>query len=51
MNKLRFDDSDYSVVVKNRGIPSEFVEMGDLSSREIDPDRAVAELFSHHGGR
>jgi hypothetical protein len=27
------------------------VEVGDLSSREIEPDRAIADLFSHHGGR
>jgi hypothetical protein len=26
------------------------MEMGNLSSREIEPDRAVAELFSHYGG-
>ena len=27
------------------------MEVGNLSSREIEPDRAVAELFSHYGGR
>ena len=32
------------------GIPTEFVEVGDLSSWEIEPDRAIADLFSHHGG-
>jgi hypothetical protein len=26
------------------------MEVGNLSSREIEPDRAVAELFSHYGG-
>jgi hypothetical protein len=52
MAKLGFDDTDYSVVVKNRAPPpNSLVEMGDLSSREIEPDRAVADLFSHYGGR
>ncbi len=27
------------------------MEVGNLSSGEIEPDRAVAELFSHYGGR
>jgi len=27
------------------------VEVGDLSSREIEAGRAVADLFSHRGGR
>ena len=26
------------------------MEVENLSSREIEPDRAVAELFSHYGG-
>ena len=26
------------------------MEVGNLSSREIEPYRAVAELFSHYGG-
>ena len=26
------------------------MEVGNLSSREIEPDRAVAERFSHYGG-
>jgi hypothetical protein len=26
------------------------MEVGNLSSREIEPDRAVADLFSHYGG-
>ena len=30
MAKLGFDDPDYSVVVKNRGEPSEVVEVGDF---------------------
>jgi hypothetical protein len=34
---------DYSVVVKNRGISIESMEVGNLSSQEIEPDRAVAE--------
>jgi len=33
------------------GATSELVEVGDLSSREIEPDRAIADLFSHRGGR
>ena len=33
MAKLRFDDTDYSVVVKNRGGASEVVEVGDLPRR------------------
>ena len=36
MDKLRFDASDYSVVVKTRD-PPERVEVGDLSSWEIEP--------------
>jgi hypothetical protein len=51
MDKLLFDSSDYSVVVKNRGIPAECVEVGDLSSGEIEPDRSVADFFPHRGGR
>ena len=27
------------------------MEVGNLSNREIEPDRAIADLFSHHGGR
>ena len=50
MAKLRFDDTDYSVVVKNRGVPPKSW-VGDLSRREIESDRAVAGLFSHRGGR
>jgi hypothetical protein len=26
------------------------VEVGDLSSWQIEPDRAIADLFSHRGG-
>ena len=48
--EYQFDYSDYSVVVKNRGISPESMEVGNLSSREIEPYRAVAELFSHYGG-
>ena len=49
MDKRRFDDSDYSVVVKNRGSyrirgSGRFIELGD------EPDRAIADLFSHRGG-
>jgi hypothetical protein len=40
------DDSEYSAVVKKRGSHAEFVEVGDLSSWEIEPDRAIAGLFS-----
>ena len=29
---------------------AEFVEVGDLSSWQIEPDRAIADLFSHRGG-
>ena len=32
-------------------IPAEVVAMGDLSSWKIESDRAVADLFSHGGGR
>jgi hypothetical protein len=49
MDKLHFDRTDYSVVVKNRAPPSELVEVGDLSRWEIKPHRAVIGLFSHHG--
>lgn len=51
MHKIRFDDTDYSIVVKNKGVPPKSVEVGGLSSREIDRDRAAADLFSHHDGR
>lgn len=27
------------------------MEVRNLSNREIEPDRAIADLFSHHGGR
>ena len=50
MDRFGCDDTDYSVVVKNKGLPSEPVEVGDLSSRQIERDRAVAGLFSHCGG-
>jgi len=43
MGKVGFDDKDYSVVVKNRGGPSKPMEVGDLSSRQID-------LLSDYGG-
>jgi hypothetical protein len=32
-----------------QGAPSEVVEVGDLSRREIKPDKAVDGLFSDHG--
>lgn len=32
------------------GATSEFVEVGDLSSRQIEPDWAIPGLFSNHGG-
>jgi hypothetical protein len=50
MNKLQFDRTDYSVVVKNRAKVAEPVEMGDLPRRKIEPDMAVNVLFSVHGG-
>ncbi|HEY1745809.1 MAG TPA: hypothetical protein VGG11_03455 [Xanthobacteraceae bacterium] len=50
MSNVGFDDKDYSVVVKNRG-PSKPVEVGDLSSQQIERDWAVVGLLSHHGGR
>jgi hypothetical protein len=40
-----FDDTDYSVVMKNRGAPSEPVEVGDLSRQDMVPDRAVSDFF------
>ena len=51
LDKLDFDDTDYSVVVKHQGTPSEPLEVGDLSRRHIEPDRTVTDLFSQHGGR
>jgi hypothetical protein len=51
MDKLHFERTDYSVVVKNRGTASELLEVGDLSCREIKPDKAIIGLFSHHGDR
>ena len=51
LDKLGFDDSDYSVVVKRQGTPSEPVEVGDLSRRYVKPHRAIADLFSQHRGR
>lgn len=44
MDKLRFDDTDQSVVAKNRK-PSDPVEVSDLSRRSIEPDRAMAGLI------
>jgi hypothetical protein len=35
---------------EEQGIPTEFVEVGDLSSWQIEPDRAIADLFSHRSG-
>ena len=49
MDKLHFERTDYSVVVKNRAPPSEIVEVGDLSCRQIKPGGAVIDLFSHRG--
>ena len=50
MAKLSFDDTDYSVVVKNGNtLPirggGRFIEPGDRARW------AIANLFSHHGGR
>jgi hypothetical protein len=45
-----FDDSDYSFRRREeQGISPESMEVGNLSSREIEPNRAIA-LFSHYGG-
>jgi hypothetical protein len=30
---------------------SQLVEVGDLSRRQVKPDRAVADLFSHYRSR
>jgi hypothetical protein len=46
---MHFDGTDYSIVVKNRATPSEFVEVGDLSRRAIKPDWAVIGLLSQRG--
>ena len=51
MGKLGFDDADYSVVVKNRGPPPNPWRWEIYRAGKIEPDRAVADLFSHHGGR
>jgi hypothetical protein len=51
MDKLHFDRTDYSVVVKKQGTASELLEVGDLSCREIKPGKAIIGLFSHHGDR
>ena len=40
---------DYSVVVKI-GISPKSLAAGDLSSREVEPDRSIADLLSHHVG-
>jgi hypothetical protein len=50
-DSVHFDDTDYSVVVKNRGPPSKPVAVGDLSSPKIEPDRSIADLLSHRVGR
>ena len=34
-----------------QGATSEFLEVGDLSCREIKPGKAIIGLFSHHGDR
>ena len=51
MNRFRFDDTDIFGCREAKGTTSEPVEVGDLSRRQIEPDRAVADLFSHDGGR
>jgi hypothetical protein len=51
MDKLHFDRTDYSVAVKIEGAPSEFVEVGDLSCREIKPGKTIIGLFSQHSDR
>ena len=50
-DKLHFDRTDYSVVVKEHCAASELLEVGDLSCREIKPGKAIIGLFSHHGDR
>ena len=36
---ILFDQTDFSVVVKNRALASETVEMGNLSGRSEQPNR------------
>ena len=51
MDKLRFDASGYSAVVKNKGSPPNAWSREKLSGWEIEPDMAVADLFSNRSGR
>jgi hypothetical protein len=45
MDKLHFDRTDYSVVVKNMApLPSSW-KWGDLSCREVKPDKAIIVYF------
>ena len=49
MNKLRFDRTDYSDCCEEQGTASGLLEVGDLSCREIKPNKAIISIFSHHG--
>jgi hypothetical protein len=49
--KLRFNDTDYSVVVKNRGAPPKSWRWEIYRAGRSNPNRAVIGLFSHRGGR
>jgi len=45
MDSLYFDRTDYSVCGEEQGAPSEDVAVGNLPRQEIEPDKAVADLF------
>ena len=51
LDKIGFDDADYSIVVREHKDDPDPVEMGDLSRRYIECDRPVAAILSHYGGR
>ncbi len=48
--QLHFDRTEFSCR-EEQGTASEFLEVGDLSCREIKPNKAIISIFSHHGDR
>jgi len=49
MDKLHFDRT--TIQLFEQGTTSEFLEVGDLSCREIKPDKSNHRSISHHGDR
>jgi hypothetical protein len=47
----RYRNPSNEWLCEEEGAPPEFVEVGDLSCREIKPGKAITSLFSHHGDR